>query len=116
MLDSHTVEESRIEKTGFATKEGHFEYLRVPFGLKNPPAVFQRVMDFFILRDFSFVDDTLIYFDELILTTGASGTGIGCFVSQKNEEGVEEPLCFVSKTLSSAERKWSTWQRKAQRS
>ncbi|KAH1028397.1 hypothetical protein HUJ05_001751 [Dendroctonus ponderosae] len=34
-----------IEKTAFSVNNGHFEYLRMPFGLKNAPATFQRMMD-----------------------------------------------------------------------
>ena len=29
----------------FPTSQGHFEYNRMPFGLKNVPATFQRMMD-----------------------------------------------------------------------
>ena len=53
-----------IEKTATTTPFGLFEYLRMPFGLKNAPKTYQRFMDE-IFRDFDFVtcymDDILIY-------------------------------------------------------
>ena len=35
----------RQKKTAFSTANEHYEYLRMPFRLKNAPATFQRVMD-----------------------------------------------------------------------
>lgn len=34
-----------VEKTAFITPEGHYEFLRMPFGLTNVPVVFQKLMD-----------------------------------------------------------------------
>ena len=38
------AEEDRA-KTAFISKWGHFEFTRAPFGLKNMPSVFSRIMD-----------------------------------------------------------------------
>lgn len=55
-----------IEKTAFTVNNGHYEYLRMPFGLKNAPATFQKLMDH-ILRShlykicFVYMDDVVIF-------------------------------------------------------
>ncbi len=54
-----------IEKTAICTPFGTYEYIRMPFGLRNAANSFQRFIDN-ILRGFSFVvsyiDDLLIFF------------------------------------------------------
>uniref|UniRef100_A0A8C7SC68 ribonuclease H n=1 Tax=Oncorhynchus mykiss TaxID=8022 RepID=A0A8C7SC68_ONCMY len=53
-------------KTAFSTTSGHYEYLVMPYGLKNAPAVFQSFVDE-ILRDLHgqgvvvYIDDILVY-------------------------------------------------------
>ena len=53
-------------KTAFSTTSGHYEYLVMPYGLKNVPAVFQSFVEV-ILRDLHgqgvvvYIDDILIY-------------------------------------------------------
>ena len=49
--------------TAFTTPDGHFEFLRVPFGLKNAPADFTRIIKE-VLGDLEFVE---VYFDDFII-------------------------------------------------
>jgi len=60
------IADDSIEKTGFRTRFGHFEYVVVPFGLTNAPAAWQRLTNK-ILGDLydegiiSYLDDILIF-------------------------------------------------------
>ena len=55
-----------IEKTAFVTNEGHFEWLVMPFGLKNAPATFQRIVQQILHKYLykgviNYLDDIIIY-------------------------------------------------------
>lgn len=54
-----------VEKTAFSVNSGKYEFTRMPFGLKNAPATFQRVMDC-ILREF-LGKCCLVYMDDVII-------------------------------------------------
>lgn len=64
------IEEDDIPKTAFSTDSGHWEFCRMPFGLKNAPATFQRLMNA-ILADyigkicFVYLDDVIIFSSSL---------------------------------------------------
>jgi len=57
-------------KTAFTTPFGHYEFDRMPFGLKNAPATFQRLMDLVLSglqgeELFVYMDDIVIYATSL---------------------------------------------------
>ena len=49
--------------TAFSTADGHYQFRRMPFGLKNAPALFCRVMQQ-IFGNMSFVE---VYFDDVTI-------------------------------------------------
>lgn len=64
------MKEQNIEKTAFSISNGHYEYTRMPFGLKNAPAIFQRIINTVLteltrLRCFVYLDDIIIYASDL---------------------------------------------------
>ena len=57
-------------KTAFSSPFGHYEYVRMTFGLKNAPLTFQRFIyeTFKRLQGkimFSFIDDIIVFADSL---------------------------------------------------
>jgi transposase InsO family protein len=53
-------------KTAFSTNDGHFEFIRLPMGLKNSPSIFQRLMNLVLAGclgkyAFIYIDDIIIY-------------------------------------------------------
>lgn len=58
------AEEDR-KKTAFSTPFGHFEFIRMPFGLRNAPSTFQRLMNS-VLRNH--INKTcVVYMDDILI-------------------------------------------------
>ena len=61
------MEESDIKKTALICHKGKYEFLRMPFGVRNSPAVFQTLTDR-VLKGFgkfvrAYMDDLIILSD-----------------------------------------------------
>ena len=60
------LNETHMEKTAFSIANGKFEFTRLPFGLRNAPAIFQRALDDVLrehigVRCYIYVDDIIIF-------------------------------------------------------
>ncbi|MBW0570622.1 hypothetical protein O181_110337 [Austropuccinia psidii MF-1] len=77
---------------------GVYEYLRIPFGIKNAPSHFQRMMNEIFPEELS-EGWLIIYIDDIILYFDASGDGLGAALHQVqiiNDKPVEGPTSFIS--------------------
>lgn len=59
------IAEKDREKTAFRTHRGLYQFLRMPFGFRNGPAVFQRVMQN-VLAPYLWIF-TLVYIDDIVI-------------------------------------------------
>lgn len=64
-----THPEDRV-RTAFSTPQGNFEYLRMPIGIKNAPAIFQRLTDAVLkgmhgTEVFVYLDDMVVHSKDL---------------------------------------------------
>lgn len=62
------INESSIKFTSFVTPDGQYEYLKLPFGLANAPAAFQRCINI-IFKPLLDAKKVQIYFDDVMIAT-----------------------------------------------
>lgn len=60
------VNEEDQAKTAFSTMNGHYEWTRMPFGLKNAPIIFQRVISN-LLQKYGLNKFAIGYIDDIII-------------------------------------------------
>ena len=58
------MQKESIEWTAFTCPEGHFEWLVMPFGLKNAPQIFQNKMDTIFKKHSDFC---IVYIDDILV-------------------------------------------------
>lgn len=59
------LDEESIEKTAFTVENGHYEFLRMPFGLKNAPKTFQRLMNNVLKKYIGII--CYVYMDDVVI-------------------------------------------------
>lgn len=69
------ISEESIHKTGFVTPEGHYEYLKMPYGLANSPVVYQRIIND-TLRRFIDAGNVLVYIDDVLIMSNSVDEGL----------------------------------------
>lgn len=80
------LDEKDVEKTAFRTHRGLFQFKRMPFGLRNGPSIFQRVMQS-VLAPYLWLF-TLVYIDDIVVYS----------------KGFEEHIEHLDKVLEAVER------------
>lgn len=67
------IDEESIGKTAFVTSFGQYEYLKMPFGLANAPAVFSRLIQMALG---SVTDKIALYLDDVMIPTTSVKDGM----------------------------------------
>ncbi|KAL0828840.1 hypothetical protein ABMA28_003751 [Loxostege sticticalis] len=68
------IREDDKHKTAFVTPEGHYEFNRMPFGLANAPATFQRLMNQILGN--ARHGEALAYLDDVIIPSKSISEGM----------------------------------------
>ncbi|MBW0572110.1 hypothetical protein O181_111825 [Austropuccinia psidii MF-1] len=93
---------------------GIYEYTRMPFGIKNAPAHFQRIMDT-IFQEEIFEGWMVVYIDDIIIYLGtwedyaACSQGLGAALDQRqivDGEPREGVICYISRQLKDSEARY----------
>ena len=58
------MDNDNIPITAFSTPRGHYEWLVMPFGLKNAPQIFQRKMGKIFFDYSAFI---IVYIDDMLI-------------------------------------------------
>ncbi|EAL58294.1 pol protein, partial [Wolbachia endosymbiont of Drosophila ananassae] len=69
------VQEQDREKTAFSTPHGHYEFNRMPFGLKNAPATFQRLINTVLKEEINKI--CVVYLDDVLIFSTSFSEHVG---------------------------------------
>ncbi|GJQ98657.1 reverse transcriptase domain-containing protein [Tanacetum coccineum] len=90
------------DKTAFFAGEGVFCYRKIPFGLKNAGATYQRLVDK-VFHD-QIGRNLEAYIDDMVIKTSIESINAALFAKREEEQA---PIYFVSKVLQGAEINYS---------
>ena len=82
------MEEDSIQYTAFSTPQGKYEWLVMPFGLKNAPQIYQRKMDN-IFRKFD--EFLIVYVDDILICSNTKEehrNHLMQFINECKKEGI----------------------------
>lgn len=68
-------DDASISKTAFVTPDGHFEYLKMPYGLANAPVVYQRVISK-TLKPLIDAGKVITYVDDVLILSNTVTEGL----------------------------------------
>ena len=102
------LNEADREKDSFTTHQGLFEFKRMPFGLSNAPATFQRLMDLVLSglqwsRCLVYLDDIIIVgrsFEEHLSNIQVVFQRLGLRVKPSKCELLQKEVCFLGHIVS----------------
>lgn len=69
------LDDESVPLTGFVTNEGHYEYLKMPYGLANAPIAYQRIIST-ALHDFITSGKVLVYIDDCLILSNTVDEGL----------------------------------------
>lgn len=69
------LDQESVPLTGFVTPEGHYQYLKMPYGLANAPVVYQRIITK-TLRESIESGDILVYIDDVLILSKTVDQGL----------------------------------------
>jgi hypothetical protein len=112
MLDMHSgfyqirMNPRDKDKTAFITNQGLFRFTRMPFGLKNASATFQRVMNE-ILEGLDFAK---VYVDDILVSSPDYETHLRHLTSTSCSLGWQMPTCESRpRSVASPDLRFRTW-------
>lgn len=69
------IDKCCLHCTEFVTPEGHYEYLKMPFGLCSSPIVYQQILNN-TLRDYIGAGQVFVYIDGVVIMCPSITEGI----------------------------------------